>query len=100
MTAEEPFASDHRSFYSKKIPSVLFTTGRYPEHNTLKDTESIIEYEQMERELEYIYNFTRFLCNQLYHPVRSKRKTRDLYFPPGFPKQFHAEIRHSSFQRN
>lgn len=63
VTAEEPFASDHRSFYSKKIPSVLFTTGRYPEHNTLKDTESIIEYEQMERELEYIYNFTRFLCN-------------------------------------
>lgn len=58
LTAQEPYPSDHRSFYSSEIPSVFFTTGRYSQHNTPKDTESIIDYENMERELEYIYNFT------------------------------------------
>lgn len=57
LTAAEPYPSDHRSFYAKEIPSVFFTTGRYPEHNTPKDTPSIIDYESMERELEYIYSF-------------------------------------------
>lgn len=57
ITSEEPYPSDHRAFYSKEIPSVLFTTGRYPEHNTDKDTPSLLSYDMMERELEYIYNF-------------------------------------------
>ncbi len=59
----EPYPSDHRAFYDRKIPSVLFTTGRYPEHNTAKDTQSIIDYEMMERELEYTYNFTLAIAN-------------------------------------
>jgi TonB family protein len=63
LTAEEPYPSDHRAFYSKEIPSVLFTTGRYSQHNTDKDTQGIIDYENMERELEYIYNFTVALAN-------------------------------------
>ena len=63
VTADEPYPSDHRAFYSKEIPSVFFTTGRYPQHNTDKDTQSIIDYEMMERELEYIYNFTVALAN-------------------------------------
>lgn len=63
VTAAEPYPSDHRAFYSKEIPAVMFTTGQYPEHNTEKDTESIIEYGPMERELEYIYNFTIALAN-------------------------------------
>ena len=63
LTAEEPYPSDHRAFYSKEIPSVLFTTGRYSQHNTDKDTQSIIDFEMMERELEYIYNFTVALAN-------------------------------------
>lgn len=63
VTSEEPYPSDHRAFYSKGIPSVLFTTGRYPQHNTDKDTQSIIDYDMMERELEYIYNFTVALAN-------------------------------------
>lgn len=63
VTSSEPYPSDHRAFYSKEIPSVLFTTGRYPEHNTDRDTESIIDYEMMERELEYLYNFTVALAN-------------------------------------
>ena len=63
LTSKEPFPSDHRSFYAEEIPSVLFTTGRYPERGTVRDTEDIIEYEPLERELEYIYNFTVFLSN-------------------------------------
>ena len=63
LTAEEPYPSDHRAFYAQEIPSVLFTTGKYPQHNTDKDTQGIIGYEMMERELEYIYNFTVALAN-------------------------------------
>lgn len=63
VVASEPYPSDHRAFYDKEIPSVMFTTGRYPEHNTDRDTQSIIDYENMERELEYIYNVTEALAN-------------------------------------
>lgn len=63
VTASEPYPSDHRAFYSSEIPSVVFTTGRYPQHDTERDTQSIIDYETMERELEYIYNFTEVLAN-------------------------------------
>lgn len=63
VVASEPYPSDHRIFYSKEIPSVMFTTGRYPEHNTEKDTQAVIDYDMMERELEYIYNFTLALAN-------------------------------------
>ena len=57
VTASEPYPSDHRAFYASEIPAVMFTTGKYAEHNTEKDTQSILDYETMERELEYIYNF-------------------------------------------
>ncbi len=63
IIAAEPYPSDHRAFYDKEIPSVFFTTGRYPEHNTYRDTQSIIDYDMMERELEYIYNFTVAIAN-------------------------------------
>ena len=57
VTASEPYPSDHRAFYASEIPAVMFTTGKYLEHNTEKDTQSILDYETMEKELEYIYNF-------------------------------------------
>ena len=63
LISDEPYPSDHRAFYSSEIPSVFFTTGRYPQHNTDKDNQSILDYEMMERELEYIYNFTVALAN-------------------------------------
>lgn len=63
VTTIEPYPSDHRAFYSKKIPSVFFSSGRYPEYNSSRDVESIIEYGPMEKELEYIYNFTVKLSN-------------------------------------
>ena len=64
IVSMEPYPSDHRAFYAKEIPSVMFTTGKYAEYNTDKDTQSIIDYPMMERELEYIYNFTLALSNQ------------------------------------
>ena len=63
LIAEEPYPSDHRAFYAREIPSVLFTTGRYPQHNKDKDTFDIIDFEMMERELEYIFNFSRAMAN-------------------------------------
>lgn len=87
LVASEPYPSDHRAFYAKEIPSVMFTTGRYPEHNTDKDTEDIIDYDTMERELEYIYNFTVALANTstqiLFRPgkVSGKGPSRDDVVP-------------------
>lgn len=63
VIAYEPYSSDHRAFYDKGIPSILFTTGRYPEYGTVKDTQDIIEYDGLERELEYIYNYSVSLAN-------------------------------------
>ena len=83
IISTETYPSDHRAFYAKEIPSVMFTTGKYSEHNTEKDTQSIIDYEMMEREQEYIFNFTLALANQqdapAFHPdkVAGKRPTKD-----------------------
>lgn len=63
LVTAEPVNSDHRIFYDKEIPAVFFTTGMYPEYNTERDTATILEYEDMERELEYIYNFSLQLVN-------------------------------------
>ena len=63
LVANEIYPSDHRAFYANDIPSIVFTTGRYPEHNTERDTQSIIDYDSMERELEYIYNYVETLAN-------------------------------------
>ena len=60
---QQPYPGDHLAFYDKEIPSILFTTGRYPEHNTGRDTYSIVDFEGMERELEYIYSYVQALCN-------------------------------------
>lgn len=53
----EPYPSDQQIFYAAQIPSVLFTTGRYPEHNTIRDTPDLLDYDLMECEVEYLYNF-------------------------------------------
>lgn len=63
ITAEEIYPSDHRAFYDREIPAIHFTTGRYHEHNTDRDTQSLLDYENMERELEYLYNCTLALAN-------------------------------------
>lgn len=63
IISSEPYPSDHQVFYAAEIPSVLFTSGRYPEHNTVKDTPGILDFDFMEREKEYIYNFICELAN-------------------------------------
>lgn len=78
LTSEEPYMSDHRSFYAKEIPSVMFTTGRYPEHNTFRDKEEIIEYGPMERILEYLYNYTRFIANVQNPPLFTQDKSLNI----------------------
>ena len=63
ITSLEPIVSDHRAFYAAEIPSVFFTSGPYPEYGSDRDTPSIIQYDAMERELEYIYSFSVRLAN-------------------------------------
>ena len=63
LTTEEPYTSDHRAFYEREIPSILFTTGRYPEHGTGRDSYDILDFDGMERELEYIYTYAVALCS-------------------------------------
>lgn len=57
LTSNEIYPSDHRAFYSAEIPSVHFTSGRYVQHNSPKDTPDLIDYDKMEFELEYLYAF-------------------------------------------
>lgn len=63
LVTNEPFPSDHRMFYASEIPSVLFTTGLYQEYGTDRDTPSTLQYDDMERELEYLYNFSLEMIN-------------------------------------
>lgn len=63
ITTQEPYPGDHVVFYDKEIPSILFTTGRYPEHGTGRDSYSIIDFAGMERELEYIFSYVQHLAN-------------------------------------
>ena len=55
LTAREPAESDFRSFFGKEIPGVFFTTAE-----PLKKYHGGIdplEYEELSRQCEYIYNF-------------------------------------------
>lgn len=94
IVAAEPYPSDHRSFYAAKIPSILFTTGSYPEYNTWRDVPSILDYGWMERELEYIYSYTMALVTgprPLFRPSSeaSSKKPRD----PGTVSYFDCDAR-------
>lgn len=59
----EPYPGDYVAFYDKEIPSALFSTGQYPEHDTSRDSFAIVDFEGMEKELEYIYSYVLNLCN-------------------------------------
>lgn len=79
ITSQEPYPSDHRAFYGKGIPSMFFTSGRFPEYGTERDTQSIIDFPAMERELEYVYNFSVALINgakPLFNPSEIESVTR------------------------
>jgi len=77
VVAAEPFQSDNMAFYDKSIPSILFTTGRYPEYQTPKDKPDILDYEKMEDEMEYIYNYAVSVANgpkPIFSPEQEVRK--------------------------
>lgn len=63
LVSQAPYPGDYVAFYDKEIPSALFTSGRYPEHATGRDTYDIVDFEGMEKELEYIYSFVQNLAN-------------------------------------
>lgn len=63
LAPQAPYPGDYMAFYDREIPSALFTTGRYPEHGTNRDTFDIIDFDGMEMELEYIYSYVSSLCN-------------------------------------
>lgn len=79
IVAQEPVNSCHRTFYDKEIPAVFFTTGMYPEYNSDRDTEDVIEYDFMEREMEYIYNFAIELVNGEAPEFRSSNEVNKRY---------------------
>lgn len=63
LTTQAPYPGDYSVFYDGEIPSVLFTTGRYPEHATGRDSYDIVDFDSMEKELEYIYSYVQRLSN-------------------------------------
>lgn len=99
IITREPVSSDHRIFYDKEIPSVFFTTGMYPEYNSDRDTASILEYDGMERELEYIYNFTLALVNGQKPEFRSDESSRRrLGMDPDVISFYECEVKPTFFR--
>lgn len=58
--SEEPTPTDHRSFIASQIPSIQFISGSVP-YVELSTKE--INFEYLERETEYIYNYVMALAN-------------------------------------
>ena len=63
LVSIEPVGSDHRTFQANGIPSIMFTTGMYPEYNSESDRIGEVDFAGLERETEYIYHFALELCN-------------------------------------
>ena len=96
----EPVSSDHRIFYDREIPAVFFTTGMYPEYNSDRDTASILEYDGMERELEYIYNFTVALVNGIRPEFRRDPSARRGGDQDELVSFFDCDVKPSFFRSN
>lgn len=84
VSAAEAYPSDHRAFYAAEIPSVSFSTGKYAEHDTERDVVSILDFQSMEKELEYLFNFSRTLANEEVAPAfkasTAKNKVADVIY--------------------
>ena len=57
----EPASSDHGSFYEKEIPSIFFTTAE--PGKIYRNGTDAMEYDEMCRQCEYLYNFSLALAN-------------------------------------
>ena len=64
VTQRPPLSSDYLSFYERKIPVFLFTTGPAREHRTIKDTPRLLDYAAMESACNYLYHFLQVLSAQ------------------------------------
>lgn len=95
VITQEPYSSDHVAFYDKRIPSVFFTTGRYPAHDTERDTQSILDYDNMEKELEYIFHYSLALVNgpkPIFNPSDVLQRTDD---PSGVVPYYDCDVKPS-----
>ena len=106
LVSKEPCVSDHRSFYESQIPSAFFTSGRYPEYNTTKDTADNLDYDMMDKQTEYIFNFALALANgvkPLFNPTEElKRRAAEEQFAVPYsecdvPPSFLGSFEPSSF---
>lgn len=96
LTSQEPYPSDHRAFYAKEIPAVLFTTGQYSSHNTPRDVPQELDWDYMELQSEYLYNFVRDQASNagkidFIEPRETPREEEDIVYgyydcdvPPAF----------------
>lgn len=55
--------SDCASFFSKSIPILYFSTCKYEEYHTVRDTEKIINYPGIKKTSEFIFNVIKVLDN-------------------------------------
>ena len=95
LVPAEPCPSDHRIFYDAKIPSVMFTTGMYPEYNSEKDTPSVLQYDWMEREVEYLYNYVVALAGGSKPEFDPSEAARELYLEgtPGVIPYYDCDVK-------
>jgi TonB family protein len=54
VTNEEIIPSDHLPFHNAGIPTVLFTTGRNPEGNTVDDVPELVMYPELRKMCSYV----------------------------------------------
>ena len=75
LTTIESYPGDHIVFYDKEIPSAVFTSGRYAEHDSERDKFSILDFDTMERSLEYVFSYVLKLSSgekPSFHPLPKK----------------------------
>lgn len=89
--------SDHLPFYEKEIPVIVFTTGMTREYHTLRDAPKLVLYNNMARQLNYIYYFLKHVAadNILFEkPVASgEEKVYTINDCDVKPQFFHSDER-------
>ena len=63
-TPTDYVSSDHRNFYEKGIPSVLFTTGMHRDYHTVRDTPDKLDYPSVMKKGDLISMILRVLVGE------------------------------------
>lgn len=58
------FPSDHRTFYHRNIPAVLFTTGTHRDYHTIRDTPEKLDYARIRDVAIYTFAFTKGIAGR------------------------------------